>query len=122
MAILQRVPIVLSLLVLAAHFLRSGSSILFLGVVLLLVTVTVGRPWAARTLQVALVLGSLEWIRTLVSLTRSRLDAGEPAARMIAILGTVAAVTLLSALLFQTRTLRRAYGLDAPTPGPSPFK
>ncbi len=113
MKVLQLIPVVLSLLVLGAHFLRYGWTFLFVAVVVLLVAVlTIHRPWAARTAQTVLVLGSLEWLRTLFFLARARFDAGQPAVRMIVILGAVAAFTLLSALVFQTRTLRRLYGLD----------
>ncbi|MCP4655032.1 MAG: hypothetical protein GY856_06390 [bacterium] len=113
MKVLQLIPVVLSLLVLGAHFLRSGWTFLLLAVVaLMVVALTVHRPWAARAAQTALVLGSLEWLRTLLVLAGARHDAGQPAVRMIVILGAVTAFTLLSALVFQTRTLSRSYGLD----------
>ncbi|MCP4549158.1 MAG: hypothetical protein GY835_22115 [bacterium] len=112
MKVMQLIPVVISLLVLGAHFLRYGWTFLFVAVVVLMVAVlTIHRPWAARTAQTALVLGFLEWLRTLFYLANARFDAGQPV-RMIVILGAVAAFTLLSALVFQTRTLRRLYGLD----------
>ena len=61
-------------------------------------------------MQVVLVLGTLEWIRTLVMLAMWRSQQGEPFLRMVVILGVVAAVTLISALLFETQRLRRIYG------------
>ena len=103
------IPIVLSLLVLAAHFLRGGGlpiAILLLGLLPLL---AVRRPWVARLAQVVLALGALEWIRTLITLAMWRHEQGEPFLRMTLILGAVAAVTLVSALLFETRKLRRIY-------------
>ena len=102
-------PIVLSLLVLAAHFLRGGSlgiAVLVLGLLGLLF---VRRTWVARLLQVVLVLGALEWTRTLVVLAMRRSEQGEPFARMALILGVVVAVTVMSALLFETRRMRRLY-------------
>jgi hypothetical protein len=104
MRVLGNVGVVLSFLVLAAHFLRGGS--------LLLVIVLLGAPllllarerWAVRVLQVALLLGALEWIRTLVTLTSARLEAGEPFLRMAIILLVVAAVAVLSALGLSRRT------------------
>ena len=104
------IPIVLSLLVLAAHFLRSWGLFIAVVVLGLLGLLAVRRPWVARLMQVVLVLGALEWIRTLVTLAMRRSDQGEPFLRMVLILGAVAAVTLASAALFETRKLRRIYG------------
>lgn len=106
-------PAVLSLLVLGAHFLRSGNLLLVLVVLVLLGLLTVRRPLAARAVQVALLLGTLEWVRTLVVLMSWRLQAGQSARRMVIILGCVALVTALSALPFRSARLRRRYGLAA---------
>jgi hypothetical protein len=106
------VPIVVSLLVLGAHFLRYGNLAGVLAVLILVGLLFVPRPWAARVVQAALVLGTLEWLRTLFVLVRWRAAHGEPIARMAVILAVVAALTLGSALLFQSRRLRALYGLE----------
>jgi hypothetical protein len=111
MVILSTVPIVLSLLVLGAHFLRFGQMPAVFGTLVLIGLLFVRRPWAARIVQVALVFATVEWLRTLMQLTLERMHAGQPYMRMAAIIGIVAAVTLLSALLFQTRRLGSTYGL-----------
>ena len=106
------IPVVLSLLVLGAHFLRDAQSLgvfVALGLILLLF---VRRPWAARLVQVALVLGALEWLRTMYELAQIRAMHGLPYGRMLVILGVVAAVTLCSALFFQTRALKDVYRLE----------
>ena len=105
------IPIVLSLLVLTAHFLRGGCLPLAVGLLGLLALLAVRRPWVARLMQGVLTLGALEWIRTLVTLAMQRSDQGEPFLRMALILGAVAAVTLVSVLLFETQKLRRVYCL-----------
>ena len=109
--ILLYIPIVLSLVVLGAHFLRDGNSV---GVFIALVIIGllfVRRPWAARLMQVVLVLGALEWVRTMYELGHMRALHGQPYGRMLVILGVVGAVTLCSALLFQTAELKKTYGL-----------
>lgn len=106
------VPIVLSLVILGAHFMRDGNSIGIAAAVVLIALLFVRQPWVARLIQVALVVGALEWVRTLYELTQVRVAMGEPYARAIAILGVVAVVTFGSALLFQSRSLRRIYQLD----------
>jgi len=111
--VLLHIPIVLSLVVLGAHFLRYGHDIGVIGSLALIVILLLRQPWVARLVQVGLVLGSLEWLRTLYSLVQVRAAMGEPAARMLVILGGVAFVTLVSALLFQTRPLQKVYRLDS---------
>lgn len=104
--------VVLSFAVLAAHFLRDGN-VVMVGVCLFLpVLLFFPRRAAARALQLALVLGAAEWIRTLVMIAQERMAAGAPYTRTIAILGVVAAVTLASAAVFRMPGMRRRYGLD----------
>ncbi len=107
------VPIVLSLLVLAAHFLRGGALWIAVAVLGLLGLLFIRRAWVARLVQVVLALGALEWARTLVVLAMRRSEQGEPFLRMTLILGGVVAVTLISALLFETERMRRRYRRQA---------
>jgi hypothetical protein len=110
--VLLHLPIVFSLLLLGAHFLRDGATLLVVLSVGLCLLLFVARPWAARTVQIALVLGSLEWVRTLTVLALQRQHAGVPWLRMALILGAVAALALLAAWLFRTPRLARRFGLD----------
>lgn len=110
--VLLYIPVVLSLAVLGAHFMRYGNSAGVAFATLLIALLFVRRAWVARLTQVALILGAVEWLRTLFDLLQLRMAMGEPYMRMTVILGVVAAVTLCSALLFQTATLRKIYCLD----------
>lgn len=112
MTFLLYLPIVLSLFVLGAHFLRYQSYIGVAVSLLLVGLLFVRRAWVARVVQVALVLGSVEWLWTLYTLAQARAAMGQPATRMIVILGVVAAITLSSAFLFQSTRLKKWYGLD----------
>jgi hypothetical protein len=94
-------PVLLSFVVLAAHFSRAGETALagvVLGLPLLLV---LRRRWVVRVLELVLALGALEWVRTMVRLVDLRRAHGLPWLRLVAILGAVAAVTLVSALLVE---------------------
>jgi hypothetical protein len=109
MKILYFVIVVLSLLVLGAHFLRYGNDA---GVALALAPIVllfVRKPWAARIVQVILALGAIEWAHTLFELVQMRLAQGQPATRMAIILGTVIVVTITAALLFETQAMKRIY-------------
>ncbi len=111
MVAVQLSAVLLSLLVLGAHLLRAGAGCLFWGVLALVPLLFLRRPWVARTVQLVLVLGALEWIRTLVLLYQERVATGQDFLRMTIILGVVAAVTFASSLVFQTEKLNRRYGL-----------
>lgn len=108
---LQLTVVALSLVVLGAHLLRAGGGCLLPAVLALLLLLFLRRPWVARTVQGVLVLGALEWIRTLVLLYQERVAEGRDYVRMLIILGVVTVVTFSSALVFQTEKLNRLYGL-----------
>ncbi len=103
------IPIVLSLLVLGAHFLRFGNMIGVTGAIVLVALLFLRKPWVARLLQLVLVFAALEWVRTLVGLVQIRVGFDQPYTRMAIILGSVAAVAVISALLFETRTMKQIY-------------
>ncbi len=104
-------PAVLSLALLGAHFLRADTQVAVALCGALVVLLAVPRPWAARLVQAALVLGAVEWIRTLVTIAGMRAAAGQPATRMAIILAAVALVTLASALVFRHRRVAAFYRL-----------
>ncbi len=110
--VLLYIPIVLSFLVLGAHFLRADSMIGVYAVLAVIALLFVRRPWVARIAQAVLVLGALEWLRTMYELAQIRALHGQPYGRMLVILGVVAAVTLCSALLFQMPALKDVYRLN----------
>jgi hypothetical protein len=89
----------LALLLLSAHFFRAGWYFPAAASFALIALLFVSRPWAARVLRALLLLGALEWLRTAWVLTTHRVAAGQPYVRMLVILGAVAAVTVLAALL-----------------------
>ena len=94
---------VLALLLLAAHFLRGGPWVLAVAALGLVALLLVRRPWAAVVLQGALLLGTLEWLRTAWHLASARAALGQPFGRLLAILGAVAALTALAALAVRVR-------------------
>ena len=111
MIVLRLLAPALALLLLAAHFWRAQLWPLAVVCVALVGVLGLRRRWAARLVQTALMLGSIEWLRTLATLVAARMALGQPYARMTVILGAVALVTLASALVFRTRSLRERYNL-----------
>ncbi|MEE4218094.1 MAG: hypothetical protein V2I48_10825 [Xanthomonadales bacterium] len=109
MNILRLLPVVLSFLLLGAHFYRSGMLVLTglsLAVPFLLF---VRKKWVPRLFQILLVLGAIEWLRSLYFLIAMRMAWDEPWTRLAVILGTVALLTALSGLVFTNGKLRVYY-------------
>lgn len=109
MNFLRLFPAILSMLVLGAHFFRGGNLVVVAVVVALLLLLLLKKPWVAYAYQALLVVGAVEWLRTLVEIMRRRQAMGEPWTRMAIILGVVAVITAASALVFRSRALRERY-------------
>jgi len=103
------IPTLLSCLVLAAHFFRGGHTYLTLICCAAPMLLLVRHTWATRLLQVLLILGALEWVRTTLQIRAVRIDQGREWHRMAAILYGVASFTFASALVFFLPPLRRHY-------------
>lgn len=101
----------LSSVLLAAHFYRAGQLALAVASLALIALLAVPRRWAARAVQIALVLGALEWLRTLAAFAAERVSAGQPYLRLAVILLAVAAFTAASALVFRNARLRVRYNI-----------
>ncbi len=113
MTFLLSVPVIISMLLLAAHTSRAGLPLVVAILVLALsALLLMPRRWAARTLQMALGLGALEWVRSTVVLAMARRAAGIPSTRLVIILLAVALVTAVSSLVFRHPRMRRRFGLD----------
>ncbi len=106
---LQLFPVVISLVVLAAHFLRGGNIVMVIAVFGLLALLVVRRRWVAQLVQMGLILGAVEWVITIIRLVAWRSETGQPVLRLVFILGGVALLTALSALVFRTARLRKWY-------------
>ncbi len=111
MAWVRLVLPVLACLLLAAHFYRAQQLPLALLSALLPLLLAVPRAWAVRVLQVALVLGAIEWLRTLAAFSAERIAMGQPYLRLTLILLAVAAFTAACALVFGHARLRQHYRL-----------
>jgi hypothetical protein len=116
---LRLLPVFVALAVLAAHFYRGALWIPFGITVALLPFFFIRAPWAARTLQAALLLGCVEWLRTAAALIAIRQSFGQPWTRLAIILGAVALATALCTLVFRARAVRARFGLDTVAPPPA---
>jgi uncharacterized membrane protein YwzB len=98
-----------ALLLLAAHLLHAGWTVLATLALLLLALLFVRRRWAMRVLQVVLAAATVEWVLTAVTLARLRMAHEQPYLRLLLILGAVAVVTAVAAWVFERPRLRERY-------------
>jgi len=109
MNILRLLPAILSLLLLAAHFFRNEMEVLTGVCVVLPLLLFFRERWVPSVIQVALILGVVEWLYTLYSFAQVRIAMDQPWTRLALILGTVALFTGLSTLVFRNRYIRQRY-------------
>ena len=96
---------------LAAHFLRAGNIFLVAAAILLPFGLFIRKAFMVRIVQIALIFGAIEWMRTTFLLVTLRIQNNLPWARLVVILGLVVFFTLASTLVFLSKTLKRRYGL-----------
>jgi hypothetical protein len=90
---------ILSALLIAAHFLRTGSYVLTVAGAVFPALLLFRNRTAVRVVQVLLILAAAEWLRTLVLIALEREALGEPWLRMALILGAVGALSGAAAVL-----------------------
>jgi hypothetical protein len=109
MNVLRLLPVILSLLLLAAHFYRAGIVPLAGLCLVLPALLFVRQRWVPWVMQGALVLGCLEWLLSLYRFASVRIALEQPWTRLAIILGAVALLTALSALVFRSRAVKQRY-------------
>jgi len=102
-------PVFISFVLLAAHFLRAGQTVVVVVLLAMLFLLFLKKYWVPWLIQLVLFLGALEWLRTLVSVAQVRIGMDAPWMRMAVILGAVALFTVLSCLVFRSQALRDRY-------------
>jgi len=109
MNLIRLLPVILSFALLGAHYYRAGMEIVTAFCVLLPLVLLLRRWWVPPLVQALLVLGALEWVRTLYVLATLRSALEQPWVRMAWILGVVAVFTAGSGLVLFNRRLRTRY-------------
>ena len=106
---IRLLPVILSFLLLAAHFYRAGYPVVTVLCAALPCLLFLREAWVPKLFQVLLVLGALEWLRSLYLLAAMRIAFEQPWTRLAFILVAVALFTGLSGLVFRSGKLRARY-------------
>ena len=107
----QLLPVILSMFILSAHFLRYYNMVevaICIGLPFLLF---IRRKYIVWILQAGLLVAVGVWITTVMNLVEMRQHLGAAWMRMAFILGGVILFTLASAFVFYMKTLKARYGL-----------
>jgi hypothetical protein len=110
MNFVRLIPVFLSLLLLGAHFLlHTGQVAIAVIPLLFLAPLMFRKSWVPWLTQLILLLGTIEWVRTLHVGVNQKLAVGTDWQRYALILGAVALFTLLSSQVFRSKGLRECY-------------
>ncbi len=107
--ILRVVLIILSSVLLSAHFLREGEILLTAAYLFLPLLLLIKRRWVLIVLQIFTYGGVLVWFYTLYVLINERMSLGIPWVRMAIILAVVIIITLISGLLLNSKVVKEKY-------------
>jgi NAD-dependent dihydropyrimidine dehydrogenase PreA subunit len=107
--VIRLLPVILSSILMAAHFSRANQNGLAIVCLLLPFLLLIKRRWVAKVFQVLLLIGAIEWIQTTLRIVHIRQVQGEAWARRVIILGMVALFTALSALVFESKSLKQRF-------------
>jgi hypothetical protein len=112
MNFVRLIPVILSFGLLAAHFSRAGLVPLMILSVIIPFLLLMRKAWVARGVQILLLLGALEWIRSMFGYIELRKAIGDDWGRLAIILISVAVLTACSGLMFRGKSLKRRYKLE----------
>lgn len=107
--ILRVLLIIISAILLAAHFLRFGNLLLTAVCLLVPALFLIRRAWSLWLLQGFTYLGAVIWLFTLVQLVIERVAMGRSYGVAVAILGTVTLFTIVSGVLLNSEVMQRRY-------------
>lgn len=110
MNILRLLPVILSFLLLAAHFSRADMNLMVVVSLIPLVFLFLKKQWVPSLMRILLMLAAVEWLRAMVTYIIARKAAGEPWLRLLFILGGVALFTAASMLVFRNKKLKLYFG------------
>lgn len=109
MLFFRLLPVIISFLLLGAHFSRDGQPILGIVAIVFPFLLFIKEVWVRRLFQIALILAALEWLRSLYFYIESYELIGKSWNKVLIIMGSVALFTALSGLVFRLKSVKKKY-------------
>ncbi|MHB0950208.1 MAG: hypothetical protein ACYC3Q_07555 [Gemmatimonadaceae bacterium] len=120
------IAVIISALILAAHFFRNGPGLFVLASLALIALLFVRRAWASRVMQVGLWLGAAVMFWTGIEIARERIAAQNPrVVPPLLIMSSVGIFMIVVGLSVRGPSARRWFRVDSATPlqgGPAPLR
>lgn len=107
--LLRIFPLILSCLMMSAHFYRHFNYPLMAISLLVPFLLLIKKRWALYVIQVLALAGAGVWVNTIVVIADARISYGTPWIRMAVILGAIAIFTLCSGLLMNLKKIKEKY-------------
>ncbi len=107
---MRYIPIILSSLIFAAHFLRDGDLAITVIIALMPLLLLLRKAWVPVVLQVLAYAATITWLYTAYDIMQTRIAMGMPYVRMLAILIAVALFSAWSGWLLNTRRVKERFG------------
>ncbi len=109
MIFFRLLPLIFSVLLLAAHFLRFHGLLPMAIFLMFLFLLVIRKMWVIRFWQVVLSLGTLLWIDTTFRLIQFRIAMNQPWLRMAIIMGVIIFFTAFSGIWLESRKIKDYY-------------
>ena len=109
MNFIRLIPVILSFLILGAHFSRDNMTLFMVISLAFPLLLFVKKVWVPKVFQITLILAVLEWLRSLYFYIQAYEQNGKSWTKLLIIIGGVALFTGLSALVFRSKKLRDRY-------------
>ena len=109
MMIFRILPVIISFLLLGAHFLRAGNFPLTLGAVLVPLLLLVKAWWSVTIVQLFTYIGVIIWVKTAMQIYLRRVIFGRPWGKAMMILGAVSLFTAFAGLLLSSSVVKKKY-------------
>lgn len=106
---LRIIPLILSSLLLSAHFYRHYNYPMMVISIIVPLLLLIKKRRILIVIQLFSLAGAGVWINTIVTIADERKSIGEPWIRMAVILGAVAAFTLASGLMLNLKKVKENY-------------
>lgn len=107
--ILRIILLIISYLILSAHFFREGEIVLTAVYLFLPFLLFIKNRWSIIFLRIFSYGGVIIWLQTIYVLAFARISMGEPWLKMAIILGAVTVFTLYAGLLLNSKKMKSKY-------------